>query len=339
VYLRARTYDTRLGRFLSPDPVTLIGGPSNAANPYVYSRNDPLNYVDPLGKLATASIGNFFTGLEDILGLLGTQSKAGCQDCQYPGNVITRHSKCFQLKACLRTRGYFNAAPGALWADPTSLNYLWNTRRPERAAQGFTIAQLNWNREGFWSSLGHLFGAHVQLSPNVDWEVHVPKGQQPRASRFDILTDQSALFEVKRYTGAETVDEVESQIQRYIRTAAQPPCNLRITASTELRAWANAFYVISGYSGFFDIFANLALVYVWGLANLPGHIYFAMARDTNENVKNQVYENHMFSQIPFPALPHWWQQPEPEPIEGEGGGEEGGGGNPFENPFEWPEAA
>ena len=62
VYLRARTYDTRLGRFLSRDPIIVTSGPSHAANPYAYAQNDPLHYTDPLGKLATGSIGDIFTG-------------------------------------------------------------------------------------------------------------------------------------------------------------------------------------------------------------------------------------------------------------------------------------
>jgi RHS repeat-associated protein len=50
--LRARTYDTTLGRFTSRDLVSPLAGPSQAANPYAYANNDPLNAVDPLGTLA-----------------------------------------------------------------------------------------------------------------------------------------------------------------------------------------------------------------------------------------------------------------------------------------------
>ncbi len=52
--LRARTYDTALGRFTSRDPVIPVTGPSQAANPYAYANNDPLNSTDPLGTLAFA---------------------------------------------------------------------------------------------------------------------------------------------------------------------------------------------------------------------------------------------------------------------------------------------
>jgi RHS repeat-associated protein len=47
---RARYYDPDLGRFMSQDPVPFVeGGDINA---YAYSRNNPVNMVDPTGELA-----------------------------------------------------------------------------------------------------------------------------------------------------------------------------------------------------------------------------------------------------------------------------------------------
>ena len=63
VFLRARYYDSSIGRFISRDPVLklmsfsdnfiwylpdLIGTPENL-NPYVYVTNNPIKYVDPNG--------------------------------------------------------------------------------------------------------------------------------------------------------------------------------------------------------------------------------------------------------------------------------------------------
>lgn len=56
--LRARVYDTDLGRFTSRDP--LLSGPpkpGQTANPYLYANNDPVNFTDPLGTLAVAPLG------------------------------------------------------------------------------------------------------------------------------------------------------------------------------------------------------------------------------------------------------------------------------------------
>ena len=54
-YLRARYYDPEGGRFLSPDPIgSRLGNPYDQ-NKYVYARNNPIRYVDPLGLSAEDS--------------------------------------------------------------------------------------------------------------------------------------------------------------------------------------------------------------------------------------------------------------------------------------------
>jgi RHS repeat-associated protein len=44
-YVRNRWYDPQVGRFVSEDPIGLAGG----MNVYVYAKNNPLSYIDPLG--------------------------------------------------------------------------------------------------------------------------------------------------------------------------------------------------------------------------------------------------------------------------------------------------
>jgi len=56
-YFGARYYYGNIGRFLSPDPHTVIPGNiklenPQELNPYVYCVNDPLTYVDPNGEIA-----------------------------------------------------------------------------------------------------------------------------------------------------------------------------------------------------------------------------------------------------------------------------------------------
>ncbi|MFF6787151.1 RHS repeat-associated core domain-containing protein [Streptomyces sp. NPDC012510] len=48
--LGARAYDPRLGRFLSPDPLSTPYDPQNLSA-YSYSGNDPINYADPTGLI------------------------------------------------------------------------------------------------------------------------------------------------------------------------------------------------------------------------------------------------------------------------------------------------
>jgi len=48
--LRARLYDPENGRFLTPDPIEGIDSDPSTQNPYVYTRNNPVNSTDPSGK-------------------------------------------------------------------------------------------------------------------------------------------------------------------------------------------------------------------------------------------------------------------------------------------------
>ena len=53
IYLRARAYDSSVGRFTTRDPVTPPPGQAGTArsgNPYAYTGNDPVNFTDPTGE-------------------------------------------------------------------------------------------------------------------------------------------------------------------------------------------------------------------------------------------------------------------------------------------------
>jgi RHS repeat-associated protein len=50
IYLRARSYDSALGRLTTRDPVTPPPGSLRLANPYAYAGNDPLDLTDPSGQ-------------------------------------------------------------------------------------------------------------------------------------------------------------------------------------------------------------------------------------------------------------------------------------------------
>jgi RHS repeat-associated protein len=53
-YMQARYYDPVLGRFMSPDPI----GSADQFNLYAYVGNDPVNAIDPTGKILVA-LGRF----------------------------------------------------------------------------------------------------------------------------------------------------------------------------------------------------------------------------------------------------------------------------------------
>jgi RHS repeat-associated protein len=52
IYLGARYYDPRLGRFISADPATPISDDSQSINPYAYAENNPVSFTDPTGMQA-----------------------------------------------------------------------------------------------------------------------------------------------------------------------------------------------------------------------------------------------------------------------------------------------
>jgi RHS repeat-associated protein len=53
-YYRARYYDPKLGRFLSPDPISGRLEEPLDSNPYLYVRNNPGRFIDPLGLWTAA---------------------------------------------------------------------------------------------------------------------------------------------------------------------------------------------------------------------------------------------------------------------------------------------
>ncbi len=56
VYMQARYYDPRIGRFLSPDPVTYAPGRAAFFNRYWYASGNPYKYTDPDGRCGAGGI-------------------------------------------------------------------------------------------------------------------------------------------------------------------------------------------------------------------------------------------------------------------------------------------
>jgi RHS repeat-associated protein len=303
LYLRARTYDTGLGRFTTRDPVTVLSGPSNARNPYIYANNDPLTFTDPLGTLAIPSPATLLAEFMPDFG------ERGCANCQNPGDSLSWHKKCFQNQLCLWVRGYYWGNESALAGDNWALNNLWSSGQRERAAQAMAIWQLNTNRIGL---LGKIEKAAISAlglptsfpmvrpSPHIDFDVDWEVGQRfnrPAAAadipgiRTDIVTGAgkvpSWLYEVKEY-GPEVEFIVSTQMYRYY-TYAKAFYNVSFYPGVELLNYVDTFQV--NFFDFLDIthFGG-STVYVWGLGNEPGHIYFATDDDTPERVKSRVRE-------------------------------------------------
>jgi RHS repeat-associated protein len=62
-FYRTRSYDTSVGRFIQPDPISFFGG----SNFYAYTGNNPAYFVDPLGLDAVDVAANFSAGFGDVV--------------------------------------------------------------------------------------------------------------------------------------------------------------------------------------------------------------------------------------------------------------------------------
>ena len=88
VYFGARYYDPKIGRFITQDPLGPIDGP----NLYVYTKNNPINNIDPdgLSTKKSCNFGDCFSncfkssGGYIALGILGISSPF--TSFQYPFN-------------------------------------------------------------------------------------------------------------------------------------------------------------------------------------------------------------------------------------------------------------
>ncbi|MET8831730.1 polymorphic toxin-type HINT domain-containing protein [Streptomyces sp. NPDC004610] len=77
--LGARAYDPLLGRFLSPDPLSLPYAPQNLSA-YSYSHNDPVNYSDPTGLVREPEgmpCGDDNCGINSINDIPGYENTSG----------------------------------------------------------------------------------------------------------------------------------------------------------------------------------------------------------------------------------------------------------------------
>jgi RHS repeat-associated protein len=85
-YYRARYYDSKVGRFISEDPIGFGAGDTNL---YRYVGNNSTNYTDPTGELAQVAGGAIFGGIFGGLYALANDLETGNFGWNTIGNVAT----------------------------------------------------------------------------------------------------------------------------------------------------------------------------------------------------------------------------------------------------------
>lgn len=89
-FMKARMYNSVLGRFLSKDPA-MTGGSALSSNPYIYCYNNPVNGIDPSGKMvwSIALPAGWANDVLNGLGAFGTAvAAAGAAAVEVVGNLV-----------------------------------------------------------------------------------------------------------------------------------------------------------------------------------------------------------------------------------------------------------
>jgi RHS repeat-associated protein len=138
-YYRARYYDAALGRFLTIDPVPPRMTEPLELNPYLYVRNSPLRFVDPLG-LMTETPGNKLwwleQGIEDMRELINNPEKQGLPRGAFRSEYEAGLARLEAQAAALRAEhpGLQAETPPAVEAQSANLRQIEAKIRAQEAA-------------------------------------------------------------------------------------------------------------------------------------------------------------------------------------------------------------
>ena len=102
-YLRARTYDPAVGRFLQRDAVVGAANDTQSLNRYAYCENDPVNVVDPSGRFGWSTIKGWGGSAASAVRQVGGEVRSAAS---YVANEV-------------KNKGFYGAAK-SIWSMLTS---------------------------------------------------------------------------------------------------------------------------------------------------------------------------------------------------------------------------
>ena len=123
-YLRARFYDPRSGRFITPDPAPADLQDPRTLNPYLYSRGDPVNLRDPTGQFSMAEV-SAVTAIINILSSIVLTVYPDAEtivlDAIGLGRVLDRVQALIGCQVSIGAEGHATRGIGGVVGDWTSI--------------------------------------------------------------------------------------------------------------------------------------------------------------------------------------------------------------------------
>ncbi|HYI11821.1 MAG TPA: RHS repeat-associated core domain-containing protein [Thermoanaerobaculia bacterium] len=147
-YYRARYYDSLTGRFLSQDPIGLVGG----LNLYTFVNNNPVNYVDPSGTDWADTAVNISAGIGDAFLLGFGDELRGWADRTFGSNLsdsVDRCSDAYRNASIAATSAMTLAGGGRLAYAAGAKLISWTARTAEQAVNARNTLKIVF-RGGFF---------------------------------------------------------------------------------------------------------------------------------------------------------------------------------------------
>jgi RHS repeat-associated protein len=149
-YMRARYYDPDVGRFISEDPIGFKGGDVNL---YAYVQNNPVNFVDPSGKippnLVTGGIGAAIGGATAFINAYSSGARGWDLALQTSAGTGVGFITGFAMNP------WMAVAAGTVAGGAGNYTSQWISNKYNSNSQG-----INWYQVGISAASGTIGGAY-----------------------------------------------------------------------------------------------------------------------------------------------------------------------------------